>query len=422
LIDIRDLEHPHIIQWLATFTRGSGFYLMFPWADGGSLRDFWKEQDPPAMDLEGMRSLVLEALHQFRGLADAFVKLHMERIYRHGDVKPENILRFRDGKTTTGVLQIADFGLAKQHHGPTHHRTSTTTRHTTLQYESPEAEEAMKGKAPLSRLSDIWSLGCVMFEYLVWLLYGCEEAERFGKDLGGKNLDLGTAPFYYRRAGGQAALNPTVERWLSHMKEDAEGSPGTAIGALLMLIQNHMLTLGPLSEMANWLARDRSHTGKVRLNPGTRASAGETMHLIDDMIAEAEREGGEYLFKGAAMTDGEPGRTSRGPPSIISSPLPVRTSTPSHKDFLSPNAALLRHPWSTNGKNAPPPRLVRGVTTEVCSQKEENLLMNSLADCPQGPHGVSKKVSRNVTRCPERSAWRKNEDTDDGTLGATIRM
>ena len=261
-----------------------------------------------------------------------------------------------------------------------------------------------------------------MFEYLVWLLYGCEEAERFGKDLRGKNLELGTAPFYYRRAGGQAALNPVVERWLSHMKEDAEGSPGTAIGALLLLIQNHMLTLRPLSEMANWLARDRSHTGKVRLSPGTRASAGETMHLIDDIIAEAEREGGEYLFKGAAMTDGEPGRTSRGPPSIINSSLPVRTSTPSHKDFLSPNAALLRHPLSTSGKNTPPPRLVRGVTTEVCSQKEENLPMNSLADCPQGPHTVSKKVSRNVTRCPERSAWRKNEDTDSGALGATIRM
>jgi serine/threonine protein kinase len=113
LMDIRDLKHPHIIQWLAAFTRGSEYYLMFPWADGGNLRDLWMEQRPQWVDLDKIRELVWEALQQFRGLANALVKLHMDKLYRHGDVKPENILRFRDEKTVTGILQIADFGLVK---------------------------------------------------------------------------------------------------------------------------------------------------------------------------------------------------------------------------------------------------------------------------------------------------------------------
>ncbi|KAK4446033.1 mitogen-activated protein kinase [Podospora aff. communis PSN243] len=329
LMDIRDLKHPHIIQWLAAFTQGSGHYLMFPWADGGSLRDFWKEQQPLRMSLDGIRGLVWEALQQFRGLTDAFVKLHMEKYYRHGDVKPENILRFKDGKTVTGILQIADFGLAKQHNGPTVRRGPTATRHTTLQYESPEAEEAMRGDAALSRLSDIWSLGCVMFEYAVWLLYGNDEADRFGNELRVNNpYNTGTAPFYQRRAGGQAVLNLTVEKWHSHMRRDTEGSDDTAIGGLLSIIHNHMLTTGPLR--TNWESTDHIRSGPVTLSPGTRASARDTLRLIDGVIQKARSEGGEYLFKGVGMTKGQPGRKAKGP-----SPAGIRTLEPAGRRFSS---------------------------------------------------------------------------------------
>jgi len=75
---------------------------------------------------------VWEALQQFRGLADALVKLHLEKLYRYGDVKPEKILHFRDRRTETGILQIADFGLVKQHNSLTVRHGPTATRHTTL--------------------------------------------------------------------------------------------------------------------------------------------------------------------------------------------------------------------------------------------------------------------------------------------------
>ncbi len=351
LMDIRDLKHPHIIQWLAAFTRGSGHYLMFPWADGGNLRDFWKQVSPLKMDLDSLRGLVWEALRQFRGLADAFVRLHMEKHYRHGDVKPENILRFVDGKTTTGMLQIADFGLAKQHNGPTVRRGPTATRHTTPQYESPEAEEAMKGKASLSRLSDIWSLGCVMLEYLIWLLYDNDEADRFSIDLKGNTYNVGVAPFYLRRAAGQAVINPTVEKWMAHIKIDPEGAEDTAVGALVSIIEKYMLTTGPLR--SNWELTDHLQTGPVTLPPGTRATARELIRLLDGIIAEAREKGGEYLFKGAGMTTGQRGgRTARGPPSTLSGPLHPRTSTPPQHEHLRPAAAHFR-PRSTGARNLP---------------------------------------------------------------------
>src|SRR5256885_5266766 len=41
LNEISDLSHPNLIQRIASITRGRQRYLMFLWADGGNLRDFW---------------------------------------------------------------------------------------------------------------------------------------------------------------------------------------------------------------------------------------------------------------------------------------------------------------------------------------------------------------------------------------------
>ncbi len=349
LLDIRNLEHPHIIQWLGAFTRDSNHCLMFPWADGGNLRDFWDEEQPLKMGVDSMRELVGEALQQFRGLTDAFVKLHMHMSYRHGDVKPENILRFKDGRTRTGTLQIADFGLAKQHNGATVERGPTTTHHTTLQYESPEAQEATMGKGAYSRLSDIWSLGCVMLEYVIWLLYGGPELNKFAYRLNGETRSA-NSPFFGRKAGGQAFINPEVDVWIKHMKEDPEGADDTVIGALLPIIQNYMLTAGALP--INW---GTIGTGPVTLKSGTRATAQQLLLLLDDIIAKSQRKGSEYLFKGAQMTELKPVRQARGPTTGFTRTIPARTATPPQQDHLLPMAAHFRQPRSTGAKNPPVP-------------------------------------------------------------------
>ncbi|KAK3368274.1 hypothetical protein B0H63DRAFT_565004 [Podospora didyma] len=344
LAHIRDLKHPHIIQWLAAFTRGPEHYLMFPWADGGNLREFWKDTDTLSVNTDSMRCLVRECLTQFRGLADALVKLHVHKKYRHGDVKPENILRLLDGTTSTGILQIADFGLAKQHSGPTFKRGPTSTRHTTLQYESPEAEVATKGETALSRLSDIWSLGCVMLEHLMWLLYGDTEVVRFDEELKGNSND-NTSPFYQRTAGGNAVLRMAVSIWMKHMKEDPECAPDTVMGELLRIIEGYLLVI-PIPK--NW--NDEMEAMQSIANPklGTRASARELLYLLDKILEQTESKDGTYLFKGTGimMKNGKPKRDSKGPTSKPFS-VPVRAQrpeTPPVVDMLDPFAAHLRGP------------------------------------------------------------------------------
>ncbi|KAH8203217.1 hypothetical protein TruAng_002622 [Truncatella angustata] len=181
LDDLSDLNHPHIIQCVAAITRGEKRYFIFPWADGGSLRDFWQVNSTPHLS----PGLIKEVIEQFLGLTNALCGLHhfkRTENYRHGDLKPDNILRFKThtDDSRLGILKIADLGLAKRHHDPTEMRRAPSgTLYGTARYESPEAR-SLPGKAR-SRLYDIWSMGCIILELIVWLLYGYEEVQRLQK-------------------------------------------------------------------------------------------------------------------------------------------------------------------------------------------------------------------------------------------------
>ncbi|KAJ0161377.1 hypothetical protein CTA2_6325, partial [Colletotrichum tanaceti] len=91
LSHIQQHDHPHLIKHTATWQAGNRFFVMFEWADGGSLWNFWEREDPGAPT----REVVLWSLRQVRGLVSALEALHSLNC-RHGDLKPENILHFRD--------------------------------------------------------------------------------------------------------------------------------------------------------------------------------------------------------------------------------------------------------------------------------------------------------------------------------------
>lgn len=93
LKELHDLNHPNLIQRLAAITRGRDHYLMFLWAQGGNLRDFWEQNNTPDLT----PPLIRDIIKQLRGMAEALQKLHTyrgEHHFRHGDSKPENILVF----------------------------------------------------------------------------------------------------------------------------------------------------------------------------------------------------------------------------------------------------------------------------------------------------------------------------------------
>jgi serine/threonine protein kinase len=167
---IAKLIHTHIHRLIAGFRRGEGRYLVFEWADRGSLKDIWTNCTPTPLS----RHVVGEWLHQLRGLADALNQTHNHDgnnrgSVRHGNLKPENIL-VCDDISTVGVLKIGDWGLAKKHLTVTEMGSvRTTIQYGTSLYETPETvfQDSYRAR---SRLHDIWSLGCVYLEHLIWLL------------------------------------------------------------------------------------------------------------------------------------------------------------------------------------------------------------------------------------------------------------
>lgn len=143
-----NLQHPHI---LALFDSGqvdgTVFYVM-PYVDGESLRDrLAREKQLPIDDALRIAGEVGDALHYAHGLGVI-----------HRDIKPENIL------LQGGHALVADFGiaLAAAKTGGTR-MTETGMSLGTPRYMSPE--QAM-GERDLDARSDIYALGCVVYEML----------------------------------------------------------------------------------------------------------------------------------------------------------------------------------------------------------------------------------------------------------------
>lgn len=260
---IARLKHPHIICFITAFRRGQKMdrkhYLMFEWASGGNLRDLWKSENQP-VGSSLTAKCVKDTLVQLRGLSWALTTTHYPSTsnlnipkqnpdemtnMRHGDIKPENILWFKEEKHNgLGVLKIGDWGLAKDHIVATELRSQkSSTRHGTLRYEAPERVTGLDQNAQssktikISRLYDLWSMGCVIFEYIVWLLYGFDGLSDF------QSLDIPSFYHAYEENGIQKArIHPDVDRWMIHMAKD-QACRETAIGDLLKIVQKRLLVV-----------------------------------------------------------------------------------------------------------------------------------------------------------------------------------
>ncbi len=108
---------------------------------------------------------VPQALRLGRQVAASLAVVH-ERQIVHRDLKPENIFLVRDAEVASGERsKILDFGIAKlseDQSGTTKTRTGMLIG--TPLYMSPEQ---CRGLSDLDHRSDIYALGCVMFQMLV---------------------------------------------------------------------------------------------------------------------------------------------------------------------------------------------------------------------------------------------------------------
>ena len=146
---VAQLHHQNILPLFDSGdAAGHPFYVM-PWVRGGSLRARLKRD---------VRLGLASVLRLTRGMADALHHAHGERIL-HCDVKPENVLL--NGEHAW----VMDFGIARKLHSEIGEwrRPELDISAGTPAYVSPEQAS---GDPDLDARSDVYSLGCMVYEML----------------------------------------------------------------------------------------------------------------------------------------------------------------------------------------------------------------------------------------------------------------
>jgi len=142
------LNHPHILALYDSGRAGEFLFYVMPYVKGQSLRHRLHREKPLPIE---------EAIAVTRDAALALDHAHAQGVI-HRDVKPENILLYE------GEAMVADFGIALAVSGTSGQRlTERGVWVGTPEYMSPE--QALGDRA-LDARSDVYSLGCVLYELL----------------------------------------------------------------------------------------------------------------------------------------------------------------------------------------------------------------------------------------------------------------
>lgn len=223
---IGDRSHPHIVSLLATYRQYGRYHLIFHRADG-NLFEYWRDICPsPTLNYDTVTWIA----KQLAGLSAGLLRFHKHNSFpkrceesgqpdtneserrkdrsrsrkrarfdeppsspyegreleqepakqkakygQHGDMKPENILWFPDLEDPIGILKISDLGQAQLHSTQSKTRRESNGVHT-LTYRPPESDIE---PYIIRQSGDIWSLGCIVLEFVTWALGSWELVDEF---------------------------------------------------------------------------------------------------------------------------------------------------------------------------------------------------------------------------------------------------
>ncbi|PNP85085.1 hypothetical protein FNYG_01610 [Fusarium nygamai] len=290
-----ELSCDYIVKYIASFyfPGTHKFVIVLEHAEGGSLTDYLKTKHPPFTPQD-----ILIFWEQLLKLTDS---LHILSSVGgiHQDIHPGNILVFpkANGRSEFDVkFKLTDFGLAGMGRVSSPDNTLMTENRGNRIYVALEAfsnfEVQDNCPAEISPLADVWSLGALFSDVLVWTIGGEGEREKY-RLRRQKEIER---HLYLRSAGYDCCFHDGVKRLKSiehvHKEVLKHKRASDSITPLISdIILEHML-VGPQERLTAmqikiYAARKFEETQKARSavtfpSDGMMSTAPSAIAITDD--------------------------------------------------------------------------------------------------------------------------------------------
>lgn len=241
LTSINKLDHHHIVKFITAFKRKAAnslsFHLVYEFANEGNLQQTWEALKHDTISFEQSQW----AITQICGLASALNVAHhplwsTNTYYYHTDLKPESILCF------DRVLKIGKLESMKRNDEVLQLDSSgKSDKLGSKRYEAPEVFRGLHepdsfsvGHQLETRLCNIWSMGCIILEFLIWLCYDTQGLEVFQKETA---VNEGCFYIPFKQS---TIVNPVIIKWMDDMEQSLVVQQ-TVLKHLLLLVKNQLL-------------------------------------------------------------------------------------------------------------------------------------------------------------------------------------
>lgn len=244
---MKKLQDYHLVKILAAYKIGDVYNLVFPLAEA-NLHRYLRE--PQYRAFRGARCIVghhvwkqllgiAEGLYKVQHIHEGVVSSTDSRFGYHFDLKPANIL-IEEGER----LIITDFGQAFFKPASDSTDSRVVGMGGTEAYAPPELNDQGLG---LNRRYDIWSLGCIFLEVLVFVLTGTDgllelDRSRVSKEIATRHID---DKFYGYDQFGTCSLKSGVLDQIESMSRHLQDPVEKEFFQKFLDLVLHMLDVNP---------------------------------------------------------------------------------------------------------------------------------------------------------------------------------